>query len=84
MPLAQFDGPVPSEVDGGSYGPLKVLCEERVTDLFASRTIVRLAVIAGPRDPSDRLTYWVLRLSATGQHIVPPDLDAAVQVHRRP
>ena len=78
-PLAQFDGPVPTEVDGASYGPLKALCEERVTDLFASRTIVRPTVIVGPHDPSDRLTYWVLRLSVAGQHIVPPDLDAAVQ-----
>lgn len=35
--------------------------------------------MVGPHDPSDRLTYWVLRLSEAGQHVVPPDLDAAVQ-----
>lgn len=78
-PLSRLDGPVPTEVDRASYGPLKALCEERVTDLFASRTIVRPTVVVGPHDPSDRLTYWVLRLSEAGQHIVPPDLDAAVQ-----
>lgn len=78
-PLGQLDGPVPTEVDGTSYGPLKALCEKRVTDLFTSRTIVRPTVVVGPHDPSDRLTYWVLRLSEAGQHIVPPDLDAAIQ-----
>lgn len=78
-PLGQLDGPVPAEVDRASYGPLKALCEARVTDLFASRTIVRPTVVVGPHDPSDRLTYWVLRLSEAGQHVVPPDLDSAVQ-----
>ncbi|MFV0374849.1 NAD-dependent epimerase/dehydratase family protein [Microbacterium sp.] len=78
-PLGQLDDPAPTEVDGASYGPLKALCEARVTDLFASRTIVRPTVVVGPHDPSDRLTYWVLRLSEAGQHVVPPDLDAAVQ-----
>ncbi|MFF1530014.1 NAD-dependent epimerase/dehydratase family protein [Cellulomonas sp. NPDC058312] len=78
-PLGQLDGPMPAEVDGESYGPLKALCEERVTDLFASRTIIRPTVVVGPHDPSDRLTYWVLRLSEAGQHVVPPDLDSAVQ-----
>lgn len=77
-PLSQFEGPVPAEVDGASYGPLKALCEARVTDLFVSRTIVRPTVVAGPHDPSDRLTYWVLRLSEAGQHVVPP-LDSAFQ-----
>lgn len=78
-PLARFDGPVPAEVDGASYGPLKALCEERVTELFASRTIVRPTVIVGPHDPSDRFTYWVLRLSEPGPHVVPPVLDSPVQ-----
>lgn len=77
--LGRLDGPVPTEVDGQSYGPLKALCEERVTEMFASRTIVRPTVIVGPHDPSDRLTYWVLRLSEDGQHIVPPDLDSSIQ-----
>lgn len=57
-PLGQVDGPVPTEVDEASYGPLKALCEERVTKLFSSRTIVRPTVVVGPHDPSDRLTYW--------------------------
>ncbi len=78
-PLATLDGPVPDEVDAQSYGPLKALCEQRVTDLFPSRTIVRPTIVVGPHDPSDRFTYWVLRLSDARPHVVPPVLDSPVQ-----
>lgn len=78
-PLGRLAGPIPAQFDGDSYGPLKAMCEARATELFASRTIVRPTVIVGPHDPSDRLTYWVMRLSEPGQHIVPPHLDSAVQ-----
>ena len=78
-PLATLDGPMPDEVDAASYGPLKALCEARVTDLFESRTIVRPTIVVGPLDPTDRFTYWVQRLSEPGPHLVPPDLDAQVQ-----
>lgn len=78
-PLAHFDGPVPTEVDGATYGPLKALCEERVAALFPSHTVIRPTVIVGPHDPSDRFTYWVSRLSEPGPHVVPPTLDSHVQ-----
>lgn len=78
-PLAQFDGPIPAQRDDASYGPLKALCEKRVAELFPVRTIVRPTIIAGPHDPSDRFTYWVLRLSEPGPHVLPPSLDAPVQ-----
>ncbi|KGM13449.1 epimerase [Cellulomonas bogoriensis 69B4 = DSM 16987] len=77
--LARIEGPVPREVDGASYGPLKVLCEERVTELFPSRTVVRPTVVVGPGDPSDRFTYWVRRLAEGGAHVVPPDMTRPVQ-----
>lgn len=78
-PLARLDGPVPAEVDGATYGPLKALCEARVADRFGSWTVVRPTVVVGPHDPSDRFTYWVQRLSEPGQHVLPPVEDAAVQ-----
>lgn len=56
-PLARLDGPVPAEVDGATYGPLKALCEARVADRFGSWTVVRPTVVVGPHDPSDRFTY---------------------------
>ena len=78
-PLAKIDGPVPDEVDNASYGPLKALCEERAVELYASTTIVRPTIVAGPLDPTDRFTYWVQRLSEPGRHVLPPDLREAVQ-----
>ncbi len=77
-PLATFDGPVPDEVDGDSYGGLKALCEQAAAELFDSLTVVRPSIIAGPHDPTDRFTYWVVRPSVPGPHVTPP-LDAPVQ-----
>ncbi|MFC6451714.1 NAD-dependent epimerase/dehydratase family protein [Cellulomonas gelida] len=77
-PLAAFDGPVPDEVDGDTYGGLKALCESAVAELFDSRTIVRPTIIAGPHDPTDRFTYWVQRPSTPGLHVAPP-LDSPLQ-----
>lgn len=54
------------------YGPLKVLCEEAVQEAFGSRaTVVRLHVVAGPGDPTDRFTYWPVRIDAGGPTIAP-------------
>ncbi|NNF28901.1 MAG: NAD-dependent epimerase/dehydratase family protein [Gemmatimonadetes bacterium] len=54
------------------YGPLKVLCEEAVREAFGSRaTVVRLHVVAGPGDPTDRFTYWPVRIDAGGPTIAP-------------
>lgn len=78
-PLATIDGPIPDDVDGETYGPLKALCEQRVTELHPSHAIVRPTIIAGPHDPSHRFTHWPLRLSEPGPHVVPPVLDSPVQ-----
>jgi 2'-hydroxyisoflavone reductase len=61
-----------------TYGPLKLLCEREVTAAFgADRTlIVRPGLIAGPYDPTDRFTYWPVRLARGGDILVPDDLDA--------
>lgn len=44
-----------------AYGGLKVACENHIRDL-ANHIIVRPGLIAGPRDPSGRFTYWPARL----------------------
>ncbi len=54
------------------YGPLKVLCEEAVRETYGSRaTVVRLHVVAGPGDPTDRFTYWPVRIDHGGPTIAP-------------
>lgn len=54
------------------YGPLKVLCERAVNETFAHRaTVLRLHIVAGPGDPTDRFTFWPVRIDAGGEVIAP-------------
>ncbi len=69
-----------SEDTNRYYGPLKVLCEEAVREIYGSRgTVVRLHVVAGPGDPTDRFTYWPVRIDTGGVVIAPGDMDNPVQ-----
>lgn len=61
------------EVNGETYGPLKVLCEAAAQGAFPGACLViRAGLIAGPRDQSDRFTYWVRRAAKGGPAIAPP------------
>lgn len=60
------------DVTGESYGPLKALCEQAVQDVFDGRAlIVRPGLIVGPHDPTDRFTYWPVRLARDGEVLAP-------------
>ena len=62
------------------YGPLKVLCENAVTDIYRERgTVMRLHVVAGPGDPTDRFTYWPVRIDHGGEIIAPGSQSTPVQ-----
>jgi 2'-hydroxyisoflavone reductase len=77
--LLPIDDPT-SEDTNRYYGPLKVLCEDAVREMYGSRgTVVRLHVVAGPGDPTDRFTYWPVRIDAGGEVIAPGDMDNPVQ-----
>ncbi|MCA1710859.1 MAG: NAD-dependent epimerase/dehydratase family protein [Actinobacteria bacterium] len=68
-------------IDGDTYGPLKVACEDDVLSRYGDRaTIVRPGIVAGPYDPTDRFTYWARRLRRGGRVAVPGRLDQPVQV----
>ncbi|HZJ67323.1 MAG TPA: NAD-dependent epimerase/dehydratase family protein [Kofleriaceae bacterium] len=55
-----------------NYGGLKALCEQAATAAFPGRTaIVRPGYIIGPGDPSDRFTYWPVRISRGGEVLAP-------------
>lgn len=63
-----------------TYGALKALCEDVVLREFGERaTIVRPGLVAGPYDPTDRFTYWPLRIAAGGDVLVPVSVDEPVQ-----
>jgi 2'-hydroxyisoflavone reductase len=55
------------------YGALKNLCEMEVRETFGKRAVIlRPGLVAGPHDPTDRFTYWVLRIAAGGKVLAPP------------
>ena len=57
---------------GADYGGLKILCENCVKNHFPENsTVLRLGVVAGPYDPTDRVTYWVDRIARGGDIIIP-------------
>ena len=63
------------------YGPLKALSEAEVRRQFGPRvTIVRPGYIVGPRDATDRFTYWPHRIAQGGEVLVPGDGRDPVQI----
>lgn len=63
------------------YGPLKALSEAEAHKQFGKRvTIVRPGYIVGPRDDTDRFTYWPKRIAQGGEVLVPGDGKDPVQI----
>src|SRR3977135_1486149 len=71
-PLAKYTGPDAMKESRESiiaskyalYGPLKALSEEEAEKWFPKQTlIIRPGLIVGPRDETDRFTYWPVRIS---------------------
>ena len=79
-PLCSTDGIDTEEIWGGAYAPLKVLCENVVDEYFSGRsTILRLGLVVGPFDTTDRLTYWVDRVERGGDVLVPQSPNDPIQ-----
>lgn len=66
-------------VDGDTYGPLKVLCEDAVVRRHADHMVVRPTYVIGPHDYTPRFAQWVRRMAAGGEVDAPGPQDAAVQ-----
>lgn len=78
--VAVLDDPTQEEITNETYGALKALCEEVVTEAMDGRALhVRAGLIVGPHDPTDRFTYWPVRLAEGGDILAPGDPDAPVQ-----
>lgn len=74
-PDADFDRVTPE-----TYGALKLLCENEVERIFEQRaTVVRPGIIAGPYDPTDRFTYWPIRVAAGGKFLAPEGPEHGLQ-----
>lgn len=69
-----------SEKMPDNYGALKAGCERAATDALQERAlIVRPGLIVGPGDPTDRFTYWPVRVAKGGPVLAPNDPDDPVQ-----
>jgi 2'-hydroxyisoflavone reductase len=87
-PLAAYTGADPMaettkslNADLRLYGPLKALSEKEAQTQYgeAATTIIRPSLIVGPRDESDRFTYWPVRLARGGEVLAPGDGSDPVQ-----
>jgi 2'-hydroxyisoflavone reductase len=62
------------------YGPLKALSEREAEKWFPKQTlIIRPGLIVGPRDETDRFTYWPVRIDRGGEVLAPGDPSDPVQ-----
>lgn len=70
-----------AEVDGDTYGPLKVRCEDIVNEHCGERaTVLRPQVVVGPHDWIGRYSHWVRRAIQPGTMLAPGDGTDHVQV----
>jgi len=84
-PESDESAPTQAPVDDGEmpthYGALKRQCELEVARLHPDRhAIVRPGLIVGPRDPTDRFTYWPVRIAEGGEVLAPGAPSDRVQV----
>src|SRR5713226_5792226 len=86
--LAKYDGPDPYKetieaVKASGYktsGPLKALSEKEAEKWFPGKAlIIRPGLIVGPRDETDRFTYWPVRIDRGGEVLAPGDPSDPVQ-----
>ena len=81
-PVGKIKDETVEEITGETYGPLKALCEKAVEDIYGlERTlIVRPGLIVGPHDPTDRFTYWPVRVARGGPVLAPEKPEAPIQI----
>ena len=67
--------------DEAPYGLTKAISENLVHAAFpGGATIVRPGLIVGPGDPTDRFTYWPVRVDEGGEVMAPGNPDHSSQV----
>jgi len=72
--------PDATEWNDETYGELKSGCEPIVQTTFAKRAlIIRPGVVVGPYDPTDRFTYWPVRVTAGGAVMAPGAPERPIQ-----
>ena len=79
-PVATIADPTTEKVTGETYGALKAFCEQAAEKSMPGRvTIIRPGLIVGPGDPTDRFTYWPVRVARGGEVLAPGSPSDPVQ-----
>ena len=80
-PRGVLANPDEEQVTNETYGPMKALGEDYVRQAFGARSsIVRPGYIVGPLDPTDRFTYYPVRVARGGEMAVPGTPEDPIQV----
>jgi 2'-hydroxyisoflavone reductase len=80
-PVGKLEDETVEEINGETYGPLKALCEKAVQEVFRiDSVIIRPGLIVGPHDPTDRFTYWPMRVARGGDVLAPDRPEAPTQI----
>lgn len=70
--LAKLDNETSEEITEKTYGALKACCEQVISHYFPDKSlIIRPGLIVGPLDPTDRFTYWPVRVVEGGEILTP-------------
>jgi 2'-hydroxyisoflavone reductase len=80
-PVGKLEDESVEEITGETYGPLKALCEKVVQEVYGDRALViRPGLIVGPYDPTDRFTYWPMRVKRGDDMITPDGPQTPIQI----
>jgi 2'-hydroxyisoflavone reductase len=79
-PVSTLADETREDVTGETYGALKVLCEKAAEAAMPGRVLhARSGLIVGPHDPTDRFTYWPVRVALGGEVLAPGKTTMHVQ-----
>jgi 2'-hydroxyisoflavone reductase len=63
------------------YGALKARSEQEAERIFPGKTtVIRPGLIVGPEDPTDRFTYWPVRIDRGGEVLCPGTPNDPAQI----
>jgi len=79
-PVKELKKDKSSEDVGKYYGELKALCEQTIESIMPGKALhIRSGLIVGPLDPTDRFTYWPIRINQGADVLAPGNPDNQVQ-----
>lgn len=71
-PVAKLEDENSEEITEKNYGALKASCEKIIQSHFPDRClIIRPGLIVGPLDPTNRFSYWPIRIKKGGEILAP-------------